>query len=231
VAIIIPFGDPNAHGSLADSVCFRRSRAGVIFEKKPRPIIRHTDAQLAQRTLFTTAQHEWYHYDPTSKPYIYQRAVQLGLTPRQLFARAYLLGQLPTLERFACTQLTAVQILEPAGYTNVNTVITFNCWDSQGQYWAGMGILDVDTNVWTATADFGHWMSVLKISVWSSLVLPFRWGIALAWKDLQAQERSCIFRTREGLPDQQYNDIYMMDADSTAWTDDLFLHWLTTNNF
>jgi len=231
VAVIIPFADPNAHGTLADSVSFRRIRGGVCLQKKPNPINRGTPGQLLQQGRFKDAQTNWWGYDAVSKPYFDQRSVQVRLTPRQLFGRAYLLGKLPTAERLACTQVMAVQLLDPAGYTNENTVITFACWDSIYQYWAGMGLLDVDTNVWTAQPDFGHWMSSLRISVWSSLVLPFRWGIFLRWRDLQAQERTCIFRTREGLPDQENNDIYILDADSTAWTSDSFDHWLTTNNF
>jgi hypothetical protein len=231
MAIVQPFGDPNAHGSLADSLTFRRSKLGVILEKKPHPRPSNTPDQIVQRAAFASAQAAWWGYDFVSKPYFNLRGVQLNLTPRNLFSRAYLLGQLPTNERLACTQVVDVQLLEPAGYTNLNTVIAFASWDTVGQYWAGMGQLDIDTNIWTAQPDFGHWMSSLWISVWSTLVLPFRWGIYIKWKDLAGPVRECIFRTREGLPDQIYNDDYYLDADSTAWTSDLFAHWLTTNNF
>jgi hypothetical protein len=231
MAIIIPFGDPNAHGSLADSVTFRRVRGGVCFQKKPNPVIRNTLAQQAQRTAFTTAQSLWFGYDVLSKPYIETRASQLGLTARQLFSRAYLLDQLPDPAPLPFRALTAVQMIDPDGATGADTQFGFEGWDTVGNIWTSLGTFDVDSNTWSSWSEFPNDFFPIRIQLFATKALAFRFGFAVTIKKPDTTEISQIWRMPPGLYDWQTGVYLYISGDGSTWTDDTFTQWLATNNF
>lgn len=59
MAIIIPFADADAHGSICDTVSFRRSRGKVVFQKKPKPKQPNTQAQQDQKQWWKDTWQEW----------------------------------------------------------------------------------------------------------------------------------------------------------------------------
>lgn len=60
MAVIVPYGDPDAHGSICDSLSFRRSRGKVVLQKKPRVKQPNTPAQQQQKGWFKNTWNDWY---------------------------------------------------------------------------------------------------------------------------------------------------------------------------
>jgi hypothetical protein len=110
MAIIIPYGDPQAHGSIGGSVSFRRRFGRVIFEKKPEPKQPNSQAQLDQRAAFKAASDAWYGYDAASKLYFFSRAPQLGMTARNLFISATLQNIMPSQDKMIWSRIDTTQL-------------------------------------------------------------------------------------------------------------------------
>jgi hypothetical protein len=90
MAIIIPFADPDAHGSIAGSVTFRRRRGKVVFQKKPHGKQPNTPAQQAQKTKFKDGWKEYHQLNAWELTYLQNKAAQLGTTKANLFLSQFL---------------------------------------------------------------------------------------------------------------------------------------------
>lgn len=60
MAVVIPYGDAEAHGSICDSLSFRRSRGKVVLQKKPRVTQPNTQAQKDQKQWFKDTWKAWF---------------------------------------------------------------------------------------------------------------------------------------------------------------------------
>lgn len=231
MARVTPYGDQNAHGSLAGSLSFRRSRGGVILQKKPRPHDPKSQGQLAQRLAFAQANASWFFYDPLSKPFISARATQLGLTSRQLFTRASLLGVLPAPVHVGGWEVTAFQPINLAGRTDADMYCEVALWDAQNQGWNNMGVWRFDTNTWTSYGQFAYVGSKLRFWVGSTLPLPYRTGFALTLDDTNHNPLNIVAYLPAGTPDFNNGVQYFISADGSLWQEEALTHWLTTPNF
>lgn len=96
MAIIIPFADPDAHGSIAGSVTFRRRRGKVVFQKKPHGKQPNTPAQQAQKEKFADGWKAYHQLNPWEIEYLTNKAVELGTTKANLFLSQYLTDEIPS---------------------------------------------------------------------------------------------------------------------------------------
>lgn len=85
MAVIIPFADPNAHGSICDTVSFRRSRGKVVFQKKPKPKQPNTPAQQAQKQWWKDSWKEWRQLNVNQLDYLAAKAGPEDTTPANYF--------------------------------------------------------------------------------------------------------------------------------------------------
>jgi len=125
MAKITPYADINAHGSIGDSVTFRRRYGSVILQKKSNPKQPNSASQLAQRSAFKTASEDWYGYDAQSKPYYNLRGPELEMTGQNLYIQASLLNNLPSLTAMQIKQLIDCQISTPRGSATDNIYWSF----------------------------------------------------------------------------------------------------------
>jgi len=96
MAIIIPFADPDAHGSIAGSVSFRRRRGKVVFQKKPHGKQPNTPAQQAQKEKFSDGWKAYHQLNAWELDYLENKASELGTTKANLFMSQYLLDEIPS---------------------------------------------------------------------------------------------------------------------------------------
>lgn len=96
MAIIIPFADPDAHGSIANSVSFRRRRGIVVFQKKPHGKQPNTPAQQAQKEKFSDGWKAYHQLNAWEITYLTNKAVELNTTKANLFLSQFLLDEIPS---------------------------------------------------------------------------------------------------------------------------------------
>ncbi|MCK5604880.1 hypothetical protein KAR91_23520 [Candidatus Pacearchaeota archaeon] len=88
--ILVPYGDPQTHGTLGKSITFRRWRGKVIAEKKPRVKQPNTSAQLQHRARFKEAWKEWFLLNLWELQYLQIKSAQKAMTPSNLWIQMYL---------------------------------------------------------------------------------------------------------------------------------------------
>lgn len=127
MAIIVPYGDTQAHGSLGDSVTFRRRRGKVVFQKKAHPKQPNTPGQQAQKEKFRAAWASYHSLSPGDLEYYRALAAELGTTAANLYLSLYLKGELAS--RTPLTQaktITDIDITVPVSAIPYGLV--FNHW-------------------------------------------------------------------------------------------------------
>ncbi|MCK5602654.1 hypothetical protein KAR91_12310 [Candidatus Pacearchaeota archaeon] len=97
MAIIIPFADPDAHGTIANSVTFRRRRGKVVFQKKPHGKQPNTPAQQAQKTKFSDGWIAYHQLSSWEIAYLEEKAAELNTTKANLFLSQWLLDEIPSI--------------------------------------------------------------------------------------------------------------------------------------
>ena len=97
MAVIIPFADPDAHGTIANSVTFRRRRGIVVFQKKPHGRQPNTPAQQAQKTKFSDGWKAYHQLSAWELEYLENKATELGTTKANLFLSQYLKDEIPSV--------------------------------------------------------------------------------------------------------------------------------------
>lgn len=88
--ILIPYGDPQTHGTLGKAITFRRWRGKVVAEKKPRVRQPNTAAQISHRELFKEAWKEWFKLNLWELQYLQLKAAQKGMITSNLWIQMYL---------------------------------------------------------------------------------------------------------------------------------------------
>lgn len=229
MAIIIPYGDTNAHGSLGGSISFRRRFGKVVLQKQPFPVQPNTPAQIIQRDAFASVQNDWYSYNAISKGYFNIRAPQYGWTAKNLFTSAKLKSIMPNLTAPGINRILQAQVVSPQGVSPNETKFEFftrnkfsHTWSSQGTIydnenvfvWSGLGQVDVDG---------------FKVEITGSPGYPvFRYGIWLQIRLWPSTDVEWVMRLRE-VPTGA--STFYMSLDGSTFFDFALSELNATNNF
>ena len=116
MAIITPFADPDAHGTIANSVTFRRRRGKVIFQKKPHGRQPNTPAQQAQKQAFADGWKAYHQLNAWELAYLAEKAAELNTTKANLFLSQYLTNEIPsTIPQNQMKEILNLSLPEPEG--------------------------------------------------------------------------------------------------------------------
>lgn len=85
MAVIVPYGDANAHGSICDSLSFRRARGKVVLQKKPRVVQPNTTGQQEQKQWFKDTWKDWFKLDAGQIEYLNQEATKETTYPANYY--------------------------------------------------------------------------------------------------------------------------------------------------
>lgn len=85
MAVIVPYGDANAHGSICDSLSFRRARGKVVLQKKPRVVQPNTAGQQEQKQWFKDTWKDWFKLDAGQIEYLNQEATKETTYPANYY--------------------------------------------------------------------------------------------------------------------------------------------------
>jgi len=125
MAVIIPYGDAQAHGSIAKSVCFRRFRGKVIFQKKPHSKVKPTDKQKVQRQKFKDAWNAFHALDFWALEYCKAKAIQQQTSAALFFISQYLTDEIPsTTPLFGMKDITDLDLPETIGAVDLQAKFT-----------------------------------------------------------------------------------------------------------
>jgi hypothetical protein len=228
MAVIIPYADANAHGSIAGSVTFRRRFGKVIFQKKPNPKNSNTAGQIAQRQAFKDASTEWNFYDSLSKAYFRTRAPTLQLTARNLFMHAYMTNIMPSQVGIEIKQITALQILVTAGANPTSGGWVFYKHVTGGSTFLNRGNINDNQNILVPAGADTNPTDYAKIVGSVDVGIPFRYGFSVTYIDLSDVSHDLIVR----LPEAPTGSAdYFLSNDGSVYSDSALTHLLATNNF
>lgn len=217
MAVIIPYGDPNAHGTIGGAISFRRRFGRVILQKKPSPVQPNTSAQIVQRNAFKSASESWNFLNAPSKPFYNDRGSMLGMTGRNLFTQAQLLPNLPSTGVINGRKILAWQILNPAGALPGSGSWTIHFWDSSGMSWDAFGQIDDNENTLKSVSEFIKTYTKMRITGKVDPSIPFRYGFSLSIQDQALVQHDIILR----LPSQgNVTTSYYISDDGSAFFDD-----------
>jgi hypothetical protein len=217
MAIIIPYGDINAHGSLGGSVSFRRRFGRVIFQKKPHPVQPNTAGQLAQRLAFKNASESWNFLNAPSKPFYQDRGSMLGMTGRNLWTQANLLPNLPTTTVINIRKIEAMQILSPVGAGPASGSWTVHGFYPSGPGWDAFGQINDNANNLISVSEFIKTYTKIRITGKVDPSIPFRYGFSMSIKDqaLSIWDIIVLLPTQPNITTE-----YFISDDGSAYFDD-----------
>jgi len=224
MAIIVPFADPSAHGSVADSFSFRRRFNTVVFQKKPEPKQPNSAGQLAQREKFKQAAEDWYYYDEQSKDYFRERAKQLGMTARNLFLHAKLRNIMPSQIVTLESGCENAQIINVRATQNQGVL-----WGIRNLYWGAYWGRVWDTeNIYEKEASTSPMPGAIFIQALNeSIEYHFRDGIVIKF----FEKEEMIVRIPQTKLNIGENISYYLSTDGSSFFDMELTHLAATNNF
>ena len=216
MAVIIPYADPNAHGSVGGAVSFRRRYGRVIFQKKPFPRQPNTAGQLAQRTAYKNASEAWKFLNAPSKPFYNSRGSELGMTGRNLYTQAQLLSNLPNTGVINGRKILAWQILVPAGAASASGSWTCHFYAPSGPSWDAFGQINDNANVLFNVVEFIKTYTAMRITGKVDPEIPFRYGFSMSIQDQALVQHDIVIR----LPGQlNVTTSYYITLDGSAFFD------------
>lgn len=116
MAVVIPYGDAQAHGSIADSICFRRHKGKVILQKKPNQRQKRTPAQIVQQERFSDAWVAFHSISLWTLEYLQEKALLTGSSASVIYLSQYLKDQIPsTVKNNFVKEITDLDLPELEG--------------------------------------------------------------------------------------------------------------------
>jgi hypothetical protein len=227
MAIIIPFADPNAHGSVANAYSFRRYYNKVVYQKKPHPVQPDSAGQLAQRAAFSAASDAWYALNVESKLYYNTRGSQLGMNGRNLYIKAALLGILPSTTPLYPVDAFDMQIQSPASSNTTGFIIIFNAEaDQLGSIYDNQNSFIDDTYV---SSEHNGDLNIYAVTD-PSLIIPFRYCLYLRFNKYPSVMTELYVRLPE-LPNAWFSDYFYLSDDGSVFWDSGLTKLAATPNF
>ncbi len=183
MAIIIPFADPDAHGTIAGSVTFRRRRGKVIFQKKPHGKQPNTPAQQAQKEAFADGWKAYHQLSAWEIAYLEEKAAELGTTKANLFLSQYLTNEIPsTTPQNQMKEILNLSLPEPEGLVDEALLHEFFSQVDSPLAQTLLGhIFDNENITFTGSIVSAHDRSFIRIEnkTAGEFVIPFNYPLVL----------------------------------------------------
>lgn len=207
MAVVIPFGDAQAHGSIAKSITFRRFRGKVVLQKKPHARVPGTPGQKAQRQKFKDAWKAYHALDIWELNYCKAKAIEAQTTAALWFVSQYLTDEIPSttvqtgiknitdldLPDLIDTEDDGIKFSFRARTDPATDVELGNIWDKENVFNDG------------AVADPYH-RAVLRITRvdYGERIIPFNYPVLMWWEDFSDNAKHNLLRlpklTMNGTP-------------------------------
>lgn len=200
MAVVIPYGDAQAHGSLADSISFRRHRGRVVLQKKPHSRQPGTPGQLAQRQRFKDGWQSYHALNLWELQYVQTKATQAQTSPSAWYLSQYLTDNIPsTTVQKGIKQITALDLPEVMGTDPQEIQFVFNArtdpdsdeelahiWDNQNIIAPGPAVTPYDR----------AFIHVYYPGV-DQVVIPFDYPILIYWNNFSDEPKENLIRLPE----------------------------------
>jgi len=152
MAIIIPFADADAHGSICDSVSFRRSRGKVVFQKKPKPKQPNTQAQKDQKQWWKDTWKSWHTLTAFQLAWLQAKATAEGTTPANYYFDKFKDTHGASGERqYLIKTIDDIVIDNPIGGSVSHIRFNPSWYSIDPLGGSGMGVIFDTDNVWYPT--------------------------------------------------------------------------------
>lgn len=197
MAVIIPYGDAQAHGSIANSVTFRRFRGRVVFQKKPHARVPGTPAQIVQRQKFKDAWKAFHALDYWALEYCKYKAIERQTTAALFFISQYLKDEIPsTTPHSGIKDITDLDIPEPFCTEDLGIQFSFlartdpdvdvelaHIWDKQNQFADGV------------VADpYDRIVLYMHRTITDPIQLPFNYPLLVWWNNFSDEPKHNLIR-------------------------------------
>jgi len=108
--LVTPYGDPQAHGTLSNTLTFIRRR-GIVYARPYKvPKDPRSAGQITQRQLFFDAVASWHTLTSGTQAYYNNAAIGQSYTGFNLYVSLYMLGTLPSSTPVSLVSVTATTI-------------------------------------------------------------------------------------------------------------------------
>lgn len=223
MAIIIPFADADAHGSICDTVSFRRSRGKVVFQKKPKPKQPNTPAQQAQKQWWKDTWKAWRQLSAGQLAWLQAKAAEEQTTPANYYFDNTKDTHGPSGERqYLIKTITNLVIDNPIGANPTH----FYLWPEHYTYPApgggGIGVIFDNDNVWYPGSypDPLPYISLrIKRSDPPPVTIPDNYSMTWTYTDINddPQEEVLYFPELELVEDVEY--LFYFDSSMSMYSD------------
>ena len=154
MAVVIPYGDAEAHGSICDSLSFRRSRGGVILQKKPRVKQPNTEAQQDQKQWFKDIWDEWGQLAPGQLKWLKDKATEEQTFPANYYFDKYKDEHGPSgVHNDRVKSIDLVSIDNPIGANPIDIVFLFWWFDLDLVRSGSYNQINDNQNIWVPSGD------------------------------------------------------------------------------
>jgi hypothetical protein len=227
MAIITPFADPNAHGSIAKTFSFRRSMHGVIFEKKPYPSQPDSVDQLAQRQLFLDAIASWKTLSGMTREFYNTRGKDFNLSGYNLYLKHFLSNTLPSTTPLWIHWLYCTSIINIRAAGSTDVTFTFKIVGGSTEY---SYIRDTE-NVATITGSADPVVPVrlfVNNASGKETHYLFRDGLYVTWADISENLFNIVIRFPDFITSEAGRDFYVAD-DGSLYEDAAMTNLISTD--
>ena len=197
MAVIIPFADAQAHGSIANSVTFRRYKGKVVFQKKPHARIPGTSGQKLQREKFKDAWKAYHALDFWALEYVKAKAAEAQQYPANWFISQYLTDEIPSATvQYGIKDITDLDLPDIVGAVDLQAKFTLKARTDPATDVDLGNIHDKQNTFVDGAVAAPYDRAVLHIEqiAGGGTVFPFNYPLLLWWKNFSDEAKHNLIR-------------------------------------
>lgn len=201
MAVVIPYGDAQAHGSLADSICFRRHRGRVVLQKKPHARAPGTPGQIIQRQKFKDGWVAFHSLNLWELEYVQAKATQQQTTPSNWYLSQYLTDAIPSTTKMSgIKQVTDLDLPETIGAQLDDFYFNIIARTDAGPVdWILADIEDNENlfNAGVVASPYNRALIRIGRNKTTPLEIPFDYPVLIWWNNFSDQPKENLIRLPE----------------------------------
>lgn len=177
MAVIIPFGDPNARGTVGRTITFRRFFGRVVATTKTEPKQPNTQLQKDWREWMRQANVDYNGMAEYSKDFCRRRGRELNMTGKNRWIQQYFTVGIPMYNAPQWLTVKAVNITVPRSGIPDGIQIELLAKEYQDNTYHSVGTIKDRECLWTPTGFSPSVTWFWKLIVTNQIVVPFGYGI------------------------------------------------------